>query len=162
MVSMSMETKLTGLDEVCARQVLEVVPMIMRHIAAGVHQELEDGRWLTMGQFRLLHLIQKGVGSVSDLARCQNVSQPTISRQVDGLVTKGLVIRQPDPIDRRVIHLELSDQGAGLLKEVETLVRRQVAQALASLTPAEKERISEGLALLQSVFEQPDSEKRET
>lgn len=157
-----MKAKVTDLDQACARHVLEVVPAVMRHIAAGVHQQLEDGRWLTMGQFHLLHLIQKGVGSVSDLARCQNVSQPTISRQVDGLVTKGLVIRRPDPTDRRVVHLELSEQGVALLKDLEEQARRRVSGVLAPLTPAEKERICEGLILLRAAFDQPDDVKRET
>lgn len=153
-----METEVTELDEACARQVLEVVPAIMGHVAAGVHRELEDGRWLTMGQFRALYLIQKGVGSVSDLARCQKVSQPTISRQVDGLVTKGLVVRRPDPADRRVAHLELTERGAALLKELEARACRRVSRALAALTPSEKETVFAGLALLRSAFEQPTEE----
>lgn len=156
MVSMPKETKTTDLDEACARQVLETVPSIMRNIAASIHQELEDGRWLTMGQFRVLHLIQKGRSSVSDLARCQNVSQPTISRQVDGLVQKGLVTRRPDPSDRRVIHLELSERGIDLLQDLEARAHRRVAEALTPLTITEKKSILEGLALLRSVFERPD------
>ncbi|MBS1253911.1 MAG: Multidrug resistance operon repressor [Anaerolineales bacterium] len=151
-----METEIENLDSACSRRVLEVVPVVMRHIAAGVHQELEDGRWLTMGQFRLLHLIQKGVGSVSDLARCQNVSQPTISRQVDGLVKKGLVARKPDPTDRRVNHLELSDRGVELLQDLEARARRRVSEILRPFSPAEKECVYEGLGLLRSAFEQPD------
>lgn len=151
-----MEVEVTDLDEACARRVLEVVPAIMRNIAAGVHQELEDGRWLTMGQFRLLHLIQKGVGSVSDLARYQNVSQPTISRQVDGLVKKGLVTRRPDPADRRVVHLELSGRGVELLEDLEARARRRMSETLAPLTLAEKEAVYEGLTLLQSAFEEPN------
>lgn len=147
-----MEKDSASLDGACARRVLEVIPAIGRHIAAGVHQELGDGRWLTMGQFRLLHLIQKGVGSVSDLARCQNVSQPTISRQVDGLVQKGLVTRQPDPNDRRVTHLELSERGVELLDHLEMRARRRVSEALATLSAEEKERVYDGLTLLQSVF----------
>ncbi len=157
---MSIESEITELDKVCAERVLEIVPAIMRYIAAGVHQELEDGRWLTMGQFRLLHLIQKGVGSVSDLARFQNVSQPTISRQVDGLVKKGLVTRQPDPADRRVVHLELTERGAELLTELERRTCRRVSRSLASLAPAEKEAVLEGLTMLQSVFGQLDKGDR--
>ena len=145
-------------DEACARRVLETIPVVMRYIAAGVHHELDDGRWLTMGQFRVLHLIWKGVGSVSDLARCQNVSQPTISRQVDGLVKKGLVTREPDLADRRVIHLALSEKGDTLLQDLEARACRRVSETLASLTVAEKERVYEGLALLQSAFEQSDEQ----
>lgn len=146
--------EITDLDRDCARRVLEVIPTVMRHIAAGVHQELEDGRWLTMGQFRLLHLIQKGVGSVSELARCQSVSQPTISRQVDGLVKKGLVTRRPDATDRRVVHLELSERGVELLEDLEARAQRRVAETLASLSVAEKEQLLAGLTLLQTAFDQ--------
>ncbi|MFQ5856470.1 MAG: MarR family winged helix-turn-helix transcriptional regulator [Anaerolineae bacterium] len=156
-----MKVEVTDLDQACARHVLEVVPAVMRHIAAGVHQQLDGGRWLTMAQFHLLHLIQKGVGSVSDLARCQSVSQPTISRQVDGLVTKGLVLRRPDPTDRRVVHLELSEQGIELLKDLAAQARQRVAESLAPLSPAEKECLCEGLALLQSAFEQPQDLMRD-
>ncbi len=156
-----METEFEDLDSACARRVLEVVPAVTRHIAAGVHQELEDGRWLTMGQFRLLHLIGKGVGSVSDLARCQSVSQPTISRQVDGLVQKELVTRQPDANDRRVTRLELSQRGEGLLQDLEKRAARRVSETLSSLTPAEKEHIVEALNLLQSVFDESETHSHE-
>lgn len=149
-----MERQVVELDDACARLVLDVVPAIMRDIAAGVRQELGDGRWLTMGQYRVLYLIQDGVGSVSELARCQSVSQPTISRQVDGLVTKRLVTRQPDPADRRVIHLELTEQGSALLEKIGARVSRRVSETLTTLTLPEKERVAEALRLLHLRFDQ--------
>jgi DNA-binding MarR family transcriptional regulator len=153
MVSMDMEREVAELDDACAHLVLEVVPAIMRDIAAGVHQELEDGRWLTMGQFRVLYLIHDGVAFVSELARFQNVSQPTISRQVDGLVTKGLVARHTDPTDRRVIHLELTEQGRTLLETIRTRLYHRVAETLTALSPTEKEQVAEGLRLLHVRFD---------
>jgi DNA-binding MarR family transcriptional regulator len=143
----------TETSEACAQQLLDAVPAIMRYIASGVHCELENGRWLTMGQFRLLHLIEKGVDSVSELARHQSVSLPSISRQVDGLVKKGLVVRQPNPDDRRVIQLTLSDSGVQLLAGLEARAHERVTQTLRSLTQREKEIVFEALVLLQRTLD---------
>jgi DNA-binding MarR family transcriptional regulator len=154
MIDMSNQTATEAhedISEACAQQVLDAVPAIMRFIASGVHCELEDGRWLTMGQFRLLHLIEQGVGSVSELAEHQNVSLPSISRQVDGLVKKGLVVRQPSSKDRRVIQLALSNSGAQLLDNLMVRTQQRVAQTLSPLTPSQKQTVLDGLTLLQHV-----------
>lgn len=156
MIDMSNQTATESdndVSEACAEQVLDAVPAIMRFIASGVHCELEGGRWLTMGQFRLLHLIEQDVDSVSQLADHQNVSLPSISRQVDGLVKKGLVLRQPNASDRRVIQLALSDSGAKLLDDLMARTQQRVARSLSPLTPTEKKLVFEGLALLQSVLD---------
>ena len=48
---------------------------------------------------------------MGDLARHMQVLPSTLTMLADGLETKGLVIRQRDPADRRAWLLELTDQG---------------------------------------------------
>ncbi|HZU11594.1 MAG TPA: MarR family transcriptional regulator [Chloroflexota bacterium] len=55
--------------------------------------------------------------TMSELAQAEGVRLPTISRLVDGLERDGLVLRQTDPSDRRVVHLTATESGRHLLEE---------------------------------------------
>jgi DNA-binding MarR family transcriptional regulator len=49
--------------------------------------------------------------SVKALADSMGVSLPTMSRAVDGLFERGFVLREEDPVDRRVKRLRLTEAG---------------------------------------------------
>jgi MarR family transcriptional regulator for hemolysin len=49
--------------------------------------------------------------SVKALAESMGVSLPTMSRAVDGLVERGLLIREEDMVDRRMKRLRLTQAG---------------------------------------------------
>ncbi len=44
--------------------------------------------------------------------------QPSLSRLVDRLVTRGLLVREPDPADRRGVVIALTDLGRSVQREV--------------------------------------------
>lgn len=52
-----------------------------------------------------------GPVSVADLVRALNRSHQLIQQKVPKLVKLGLVTRQPDPRDQRVVLIELTDKG---------------------------------------------------
>jgi MarR family transcriptional regulator, transcriptional regulator for hemolysin len=49
--------------------------------------------------------------SQRELARSLGIEGPTLTRQLDGLERAGLVRRLPDPIDRRIQRLEITEAG---------------------------------------------------
>jgi DNA-binding MarR family transcriptional regulator len=49
--------------------------------------------------------------SVKALAETMGVSLPTMSRAVDGLFERGFVLREEDPVDRRMKRVRLTDAG---------------------------------------------------
>jgi DNA-binding MarR family transcriptional regulator len=49
--------------------------------------------------------------SVKALAESMGVSLPTMSRAVDGLFERGFLLREEDPVDRRVKRLRMTEDG---------------------------------------------------
>src|SRR4051795_9604526 len=80
-----------------------------------------------------------GPVTLGSLARAEQVSAPTVTRLVVGMELDGLVRREPDGADGRVVWLHATAKGAKLLHAGR---RRRVAalQAdLAALTASERE-----------------------
>ncbi|GAA0353109.1 MarR family winged helix-turn-helix transcriptional regulator [Actinoallomurus spadix] len=81
---------------------------------------------------------------VGELARRMAVSTPTVSHIVDALAKLRLIDRRPDPRDRRVCRLVLSDAGDELLDDLgrrmtgllEDQIRRLPAEQQAGLAAA--------------------------
>ncbi len=73
-------------------------------------QALEQ-RGLTHAGLIVLHFLEAGFDSQSDLARLARVEAQTMSRTVDRLEREGLVVRSPDPGDRRRHVLNITDAG---------------------------------------------------
>lgn len=99
----------------------------------------------------LLALEESGPVPNVELAALLQVDASTLSRTVDQLVLKGLVVRMPHPADRRAALLELSDQGVeaataihqsadklyrGILGEIPARHRRELLQAFGRLVEA--------------------------
>ncbi|MBC6461052.1 MarR family winged helix-turn-helix transcriptional regulator [Actinomadura sp. HBU206391] len=66
---------------------------------------------LTYRQHRLLVRVSEGHTSLAALAAFGNLTLPTVSESVDGLVRRGLLTRGENPDDRRQRHLELTPLG---------------------------------------------------
>lgn len=70
---------------------------------------------LTFRQYRLLLRVAEGHTSLTALGRVATISLAAVSESVDGLVERGLLTRQPDAKDRRVVLLKLTRAGRGAL-----------------------------------------------
>ncbi len=91
------------------------------------------------------------------LAQAEQVSAPTVTRLIVGMERDGLVRRDADPNDRRMVWLRPTAKGARLLHAGR---KRRVAvlQAeLASLAPAERETMAAATALLERLLHRPGS-----
>jgi DNA-binding MarR family transcriptional regulator len=68
---------------------------------------------LSVTQLKLLCALDAGgeERSVKALAETMGVSLPTMSRAVDGLFERGFVLRDEDPVDRRMKRVRLTDAG---------------------------------------------------
>jgi DNA-binding MarR family transcriptional regulator len=95
----------------CERILWRTLPSVIHASRKLTPEEKTNRAQLTPGQYHILRNIHRGSNSVSDLAECEKVSPPAISRHVDDLVKMNLVKRTRDTTDRRSIILELTDQG---------------------------------------------------
>lgn len=76
-------------------------------------------RGLTMPQIRVLFMLAERPGaSAGELAEELKVSPPTITGMTDRLSKQGLIVRGVDPGDRRIVRLQLSEEGVRLTTEL--------------------------------------------
>ncbi|MEO9256562.1 MAG: MarR family transcriptional regulator [Tepidiformaceae bacterium] len=75
---------------------------------------------LTTGQLRVLFLMREAPGvTAGELASRLGVTPPTVSGIVDRLVRLGLVRREDDESDRRLVRNHLTEQGEAACSRLE-------------------------------------------
>ena len=77
---------------------------------------------LSLPQYRVLAFLDEGDAAPSDLAGRLSVSRPSITALMDGLVTRGLVERRPDPDDGRRVSHHLTEDGRSTLRSADRAV----------------------------------------
>ena len=101
---------------------------------------------ITSSQYSAMAVINdKKEISVVNLARLERVSHPTMSRIVAGLVRKGLVIRSPNPADKRSRPLLLTSEGYQLYFSITARRIALFKALLARLSPAAIQEIIEAM-----------------
>lgn len=109
------------------------------------------GGRLDRASFRLLRqLVEKGPMRLSCLAGCAGVDASTVSRQIGHLENEGLVVREPDPADRRASLLHASRAGVALLREVGAARRKQLRDLLATWPADDRRSLARLLGQLNS------------
>ena len=96
-------------------------------------------------------LVFGGARSLGELADAEQVRPPTMSRIVAGLQRAGLVRRRATDDGRRV-RLEATAKGTKILWEGRKRRVQSLAQALASLSEEDRQRLTELSGLLQQLL----------
>ncbi len=82
---------------------------------AAVANRLLAPHGLGLAQWAVLVSIwRNGALSVKDIAELTGNAPPAASRIVERMVQAGLLLRHPDPVDRRAVVVDLSDRGEAL------------------------------------------------
>ena len=136
-------------SEAAARGLLDVVMLVMRTVAADMRK---SPRPLAPAQMGTLMRIAAGPCTMSELARYQAVSLPTISKSIDMLVRRGWVERWVDKHDRRQTIARLTPSGKRMLSHIRQRAERQVTRTLAPLTAAERAQLVSALNVLRRVL----------
>ncbi|AXK31964.1 MarR family transcriptional regulator [Streptomyces armeniacus] len=105
---------------------------------------------ITPAQSRLLRTVARSDGPprMADVAERLGVVPRAVTTLVDALEERRLVRRVPDPASRRVVRLEVTEEGTAVLKELRS-ARRSAAEAiLAPLSQEQRTELSGLLALL--------------
>jgi len=109
---------------------------------------------LSLAQWHLVEPLLDGPQPAARLAEAADVSPPTASRVLEGLVARGHVTRVADPSDRRIAMLELTEEGRTIALAKRREVRRALRQIVSVVEPAERERAAELLLRLAAVVEE--------
>jgi len=78
---------------------------------------------------------------------------PTATGLVNRMVERGLVRREHDTRDRRVVLVSLTEEGAAEVRELHEARQRRMADAIAQLSGPEQDSLLAGIRSLRSALE---------
>lgn len=104
----------------------------------------------------LVTVEQHGPLRLSELARREAVTAPTMSRVLSALDEQGLVVRASDPQDARGVLITLSALGATRLDEVRTHRNALVARRLTRLDDAQRATLVAAMPALEALLVDDD------
>src|SRR5205085_9521933 len=95
-----------------ARDILEIIPLVMRTVAAELRAA---GEMPAPAQFGLLSILSGRPRMLTELATLQGVSLPSMSTSISAMVERGWVRRGSPEGDRRVAIIEVTPPGRSAL-----------------------------------------------
>ena len=96
----------------------------------------------------LAHLQDAGSLTQTELARRVGTSRARMGAWIDALEAKGSVVREPDPTDRRVWRVGLSDDGRELWAETARIDRQVRRRLRTGTTEEDRARLDALLTLI--------------
>lgn len=88
---------------------------------------------------------------LSELARREAVTPPTMSRVLAALDDAGLLVRTPDPQDARSALVELSAEGRAMIEQLRTERTAVLAERLQRLAPEHREALAAAVPALEAL-----------
>jgi DNA-binding MarR family transcriptional regulator len=106
---------------------------------------------VTMPQFKTLILVygsDTATLRMGQIANALGVALSTATGIVDRLVEQGLLIRQEDPEDRRLVVIRLTERGHDTVERPHRTGQRRLFAVLERLSPEELQIVARALAAL--------------
>jgi len=147
-----MSTATSTTTEIAARLRLAV-----GRLARSLRHQDRSGLPLTLSA-AVATIARRGPLTLGELATCEQVAPPTITRVVARLEEQGLVTRRIDRDDRRVARVELTARGK---RQLESDRKRRVAwlaSRLGELDADERDRLAAALDVLEQLASAPQAD----
>jgi DNA-binding MarR family transcriptional regulator len=142
---------MTVTSEESARELLEVVPIVMREIRSQMRSR--GSLDLTVPQFRTLAFVNRNKGSsLCEVADHMGLTPPSASTLVDGLIERSMMTREEHPDDRRRVRLAVTSRGQAILETSTRGTMTYLAKKLNSVSADDREVIVKAMETLRSVF----------
>src|SRR3977135_3423308 len=133
-----------------ARDILEIIPLVMRTVAAELRSA---GEMPPPAHFGLLSILCARPRMLTELASLQGVSLPTMSNSISAMEERGWVRRTaPTEQDRRVAMIEVTTTGRAALDRVARSPETHPAERLAPVYLPPGRRLPTGLGVLRKIF----------
>lgn len=101
---------------------------------------------ITGVQLQLLLLLQHyGPQKMTDLAYHKKISKPQLTTAVNGLVVQGLVTRESDEEDRRIVRIRCTQSGEQYLAGLKQQLIDGLSHSVQSLTEEEQQELYQAI-----------------
>jgi DNA-binding MarR family transcriptional regulator len=99
-------------------------------------------------------LLKSGPMSAGELASCERVQPPSMTKVIANLEERGLVRREVHPTDRRQAVIEITADGVALLDSERRSRDAWLSRQLATLTPEERALLHRAIPIMEKLAEQ--------
>jgi len=152
---------MTATPDDCAREIVDVVPLVMRVLRSEMRSNRGPG--LSVPHFRVLAYLNNNEGAcLSDAAEHVGLRLPSMSTLIDALVARGLVSRAPSTRDRRRLALCLTPRGRSTLAAARHATQARLAKMLTQLAPADQVTVVTAMQALRPLLASRPSWEGET
>lgn len=138
-------------EETLAAQTIHALRAASALVERAIGRALEP-HGLTASQFSVLQIMgdaKKEALGCSELGKRLAGPSSDVTRLLDRLETGGLVSRERDREDRRVVHTRISEKGLEVLERASPSVREAEQQALSTLTLEDRRALAQILTSVQ-------------
>ena len=122
-----------------ASRVIELSPQIIRGFKQYENNYLSRGE-ITLPQFLVLgYLDHHGKSKMNSLAKHLKISPSATTGLIDRLITQDLVSRKADPEDRRIVWVELTLKGKGIISSIKNQKTKTLIRVFGKISPKDRE-----------------------
>jgi DNA-binding MarR family transcriptional regulator len=131
------------LDSV-AQNMFQALPLLRKRLLHMDVVQAEHG--IPLSHVQVLSMLNDGGSlSVSDISHRLGIAKPNITPLVDRLLDMGLVQRQRDETDRRVVNVLITPAGTARLSAIRATITGQVQQQADHLSASEFKELAQAL-----------------
>jgi DNA-binding MarR family transcriptional regulator len=134
----------------------EQLSQIMPEIARGFSHRLGalNKNEITLQQFLILESLGRfGSLMMKELARFMRVTTAAMTGMVERLVREGYIVRESNPVDRRIIKVRLTSLGARLVNRINQEKRRSIMRIFAKISTEDRREYLRILLLIRAALE---------
>ena len=119
-------------------RMIELLPQLIRGLAQYEHNYLSRGE-ITLPQLWVLeYLSRHGNSPMNSLAKFLKISRPAATGLIDRLIVQGLVRRQGDKHDRRIVRVTLTAKGKRIISDIWDQKRRTIMKVFGQISPSDR------------------------
>ncbi|MED1918494.1 MarR family winged helix-turn-helix transcriptional regulator [Brevibacillus sp. DP1.3A] len=118
----------------------ELYIQLQRKVSAESHKRLDP--LVSGSQAMLLRILDmNGPQKASSIAERMNITPGAVTSLADKLIACRYATRNRDSTDRRVVQLDITDQGREILRQYKTIVRNTIEQFFAGVSDEDKQHL---------------------
>ena len=127
------------------KDLLSLTPLIRRSIQRKLvrtaFSQIEED--ITLPHLEILKTLHKeGTRHIAEIGETLQIPKPQMTHLIDRLEKIGVVTRQPDVNDRRIINIALTNKGRSIIDEFDATIESNISDKLSALTDEELQELS--------------------
>ena len=134
-----------------AQNMFHALPLLKKRL---LHMDLVQSEYgIPLSHVQVLFMLQDaGTMSVSEISRRLGIAKPNITPLVDRLLEAGLVDRQRDVSDRRVVNVVILPAGTEKLAAIRRTISEQMLAQVENLSTSEFKELCDALESINRIL----------